>query len=113
MVRHATNEALTVLGGAPIERIVRIQADEEGVLHFDSNLLTRLREGDALELPDPLPTCESCWAEPAFAVAITLPPGREMTFRGAACAVGAEPQSTTRLVPVVSSLSGRTLHSVG
>jgi len=113
MVRHATNEALTVLGGARIERTLRIQGDKEGVLDLAPELLAGLGEGDALELPDPLPTCESCWAEPAFAVAITLPPGREMTFRGAACAVGAEPQSTTRLVPVVSSLSGRTLHSVG
>jgi hypothetical protein len=111
MVRHATNEALTVLGGAPIERTLRIQADEEGVLHLDSDLLTRLREGDALGLPDPLPMCESCWAEPA--VAITLPLGGEMTFTGAACAVGAELQSTTRFVPVVSSLSSRTLQSAG
>jgi hypothetical protein len=112
MVRHATNEALMVLAGATIERIVWIQADGEGVLHFDSNLLIGLREGDALGLPDPLPVCESCWAEPAVAIAITSPPSEGLTFWGPACMLGPERQLPTRLVPVVSSLSGRTLHSV-
>jgi hypothetical protein len=107
MVRHATNEALTVLGGARIERTLRIQADEEGVLHLAPELLAGLREGDALELPDPLPTCESCWAEPA--VAIALCPGSEATFKGETCAAGRDLPPPTRFVPLISSSAGRTL----
>jgi hypothetical protein len=100
MVRHATNEALTVLAGTPIERIVQIQADEEGVLDLDSNLLTGLREGDGLGMPGPLPTCESCWTEAAVAVALW--PGDVLTFRGAACA-GEAQRAGARLVPLVAS----------
>jgi hypothetical protein len=100
MVRHATNEALTVLAGAPIERIVQIQADEEGVLHFDSNLLTGLYEGDGLGVPGPLLTCESCWAEVAVAVAFW--PGDVVAFQGAACAAEGR-RAGAWLVPLVAS----------
>jgi hypothetical protein len=100
MVRHATNEALTVLGGARIERTLWIQADEEGVLRLDSNLLIGLCEGDGLGVPGLLPTCESCWTEPAVAVALW--PGDVVAFKGAACAAEA-PRAGARLVPLVAS----------
>ena len=107
MVRHPTNEALTVLADAPIERTRRIHADEEGVLHLTPELLAGLQEGDALELPDPLPTCESCWAEPA--VAIALCPGRGATFKGATCTAGRDVPPGMSFVPIISSSAGRTL----
>jgi hypothetical protein len=100
MVRHATNEALTVLAGTPIERTVRIQADGEGVLDLDGAFLAGLREGDALGVPGLLPTCESCWAEPAVAVA--LGPGDVVTFQGAACTAAGQ-RAGARLVPLVAS----------
>jgi hypothetical protein len=100
MVRHATNEALTVLAGTPIERTVWIQADGEGVLDLDGPFLAGLREGDGLGVPGLLPTCESCWAEPA--VAVGLWPGQVVTFRGAGCAAEAR-RAGARLVPLVAS----------
>jgi hypothetical protein len=99
MVRHATNEALTVPAGARIERTLRVQADEEGVLDLDGAFLAGLRGGDALGVPGPLPTCESCWTEPTVAVALW--PGDVVAFRGAACAAEAR-QAGARLVPLVA-----------
>jgi hypothetical protein len=100
MVRHPANEALTVLAGARIERTLWIQADEEGVLRLDANLLTGLREGDGLGVPGLLPTCEACWTEPAVAVALW--PGDVVAFRGAACAAEGR-RAGARLVPLVAS----------
>jgi hypothetical protein len=60
-----------------------MRLDEDGVLQLEPAFLAGLREGDALGVPGPLPTCESCWTEPAAAVA--LGPGDTATFRGVAC----------------------------
>jgi hypothetical protein len=100
MVRHATNEALTVLAGARIERTLRIQADEEGVLDLDGLFLASLREGDALGVPGPLPTCEGCWTEVAAAAALDR--DEVAMFVGTACVAQAR-RATTRLVPIVPS----------
>jgi hypothetical protein len=100
MVRHAANEVLTALAGTRIERTLRIQADEAGVLELTPQLLAELREGDALELPDPLPTCEACWTEAAIAIAVH--PDGSVTFTGAACGSSAR-QVGALLVLLVSS----------
>jgi hypothetical protein len=94
MLRDATHEA-------PIRRIVRVQPDDEGVLHLDSQLMARIREGDALAVPGTLPTCESCWTEAAVAIAFF--PGEGPTFRGAACLTGGR-RVRGRLVPLISSV---------
>jgi hypothetical protein len=100
MVRHVTNEALTVLAGARIERTLPIQADEEGVVDLDGLFLASLREGDALGVPGPLPTCEGCWTEVAAAAA--LDHDEVAMFLGAACVAQAR-RTTTRLIPIVPS----------
>jgi hypothetical protein len=93
MLREATHEPLT-------NRTVLLQLDDDGVLHLHEEVLAGLREGDALGIPGPLPTCESCWTE--VAVAITLGPGQVATFKGAACASDRR-QAGVRLVPILSS----------
>ena len=70
------------------------------LLHLDEEVLAGLVEGDALGIPGPRPTCESCWAEAA--VAICLGPGQVATFTGAACASDPRP-ADVRLVPILSS----------
>ena len=92
MLRDATHEPL-------IKRTVLLQLDHEGVLHLHEALLAGLLEGDALGIPGPPPTCESCWTEAA--VAILLCPGDVATFRGAACATDHR-QADVRLVPIRS-----------
>jgi hypothetical protein len=92
MLRDATHEPLT-------NRTVTLQLDDEGVLHLHEALLAELSDGDALGIPGPLPTCETCWTEAA--VAIVLCPGDVARFRGAACvAEGRQPDG--RLVPIRS-----------
>jgi hypothetical protein len=93
MLRDATHEPL-------INRTVLLQLDDEGVLHLDEEILAGLSESDALGIPGPRPTCESCWAEAA--VAISLGPGQVATFTGAACASDHR-QADVRLVPILSS----------
>jgi len=93
MLRDATHEPL-------IRRTVLLQLDNEGVLRLDEEVLAGLCEGDALGIPGPPPTCESCWAEAA--VAISLGPGQMTTFTGAACASEHRP-ADIRLVPIRSS----------
>jgi hypothetical protein len=93
MLRDATHEPL-------INRTVLLQLDDEGVLHLHEEVLAGLREGDALGIPGPRPTCESCWTE--VAVAISLGPGQVATFKGAACATDHR-QAGVRLVPILSS----------
>jgi hypothetical protein len=93
MLRVATHEPL-------IKRTVMLQLDDEGVLHLHEEVLAGLIEGDALGIPGPLPTCETCWME--VAVAITLGPGHMATFKGAACATDHQ-QADVRLVPILSS----------
>jgi hypothetical protein len=93
MLRDATHEPL-------IKRTVMLQLDDEGVLHFDEVFLAGLLEGDALGIPGPLPTCESCWTEAA--VAIALGPGQAPRFKGAACATDHR-QADVRLVPILLS----------
>ena len=93
MLRDATHEPL-------INRTVLLQLDDEGVLHLREEILAGLCEGDALGIPDPPPTCETCWAEAA--VAISLGPGQVATFKGAACAT-AHQEAGVRLVPILSS----------
>jgi len=93
MLRDATHEPL-------INRMVMQQLDDEGVLHLhEEEVLAELREGDALGIPGPPPTCETCWTEAA--VAITLGPGQLATFTGAACATDHR-QADVRLVPIRS-----------
>jgi hypothetical protein len=84
----------------PIRRTVLLQLDDEGVLHLHEEILAGLCEGDALGIPGPRPTCETCWAEAA--VAISLGPGQVATFTGAACATKHRP-ADVRLVPIRSS----------
>jgi hypothetical protein len=93
MLRDATHEPL-------IKRTVLLQLDDEGVLHLDEEVLAGLCEGDALGIPGPRPTCETCWTEAA--VAISLGPGQVATFTGAACATKHR-QAGVRLVPILSS----------
>jgi hypothetical protein len=93
MLRDATHEPL-------INRTVLLQLDDEGVLDLHEEVLAGLVEGDALGIPGPLPTCETCWAEAA--VAIMLGPGQVASFRGAACASEHRP-ADVRLVPIRSS----------
>jgi hypothetical protein len=100
MVRHAT-EHLSVPAGVPRKRILPMRLDEEGVLHLEAACLARLREGDALGVSGPLPTCESCWTEPA--VAIVLGPGDNVTFRGISCTCAGHQRADERLVPLVAS----------
>lgn len=83
-----------------IKRTVMTQVDDEGVLYLDEEFLAGLLESDALGVPGPPPTCESCWSEAA--VAITLGPSYEATFVGAACATDHQ-QAEVRLVPILSS----------
>ena len=92
MLRDATHEPL-------INRTVMLQLDHEGVVHLHKEVLARLLEGDALGIPGPLPTCESCWAEAAMA--ITLCPGELARFMGAAC-VAEGRQGGAQLVPILS-----------
>ena len=92
MLRDATHEPL-------IKRTVMLQLDHQGVVHLHKELLARLLEGDALGIPGPPPTCETCWTEAA--VAITLGPGQLATFTGAACATDHR-QADVRLVPIRS-----------
>ena len=100
MARHTTEEAPVVPAGASITRTLLMQLDEEGVLRLDSAFLAALHEGDALGVPGPCPTCESCWTEAAIAIALL--PGNAATFMGAACASSAR-QAGARLVLLVSS----------
>jgi hypothetical protein len=100
MVRHAT-EPLSVPAGVPRKRIVPVRLDEEGVLQLEAAFLAGLREGDALGVPGPLPTCESCWTEPA--VAIVLGPGDNVTFWGISCTCAGHQRTGERLVPLVAS----------
>jgi hypothetical protein len=93
MLRDAAHEPL-------INRTVLLQLDDEGVLHLPEEVLAGLCEGDALGIPGPRPTCESCWAEAA--VAISLGPGQVATFTGAACASEQRP-ADVRLVPILLS----------
>jgi hypothetical protein len=93
MLRDATHEP-------PINRTVLLQPDDEGVLHLHEEVLAGLIEGDALGIPGPLPTCETCWTEAA--VAVSLGPGQVVTFMGAACATEHR-QAGVRLVPIRSS----------
>jgi hypothetical protein len=92
MLRDAAHEPLT-------NRTVLLQLDDEGVLHLHEEVLAGLIEGDALGIPGPLPTCETCWTEAA--VAIVLCPGEVATFRGAAC-VGQGRQAGAQLVAILS-----------
>jgi hypothetical protein len=92
MLRDATHEPL-------INRTVLLQLDDEGVLHLDEEILAGLCEGDALGIPGPPPTCETCWAEAA--VAISLGPAQMTTFKGAACASDHR-QADGWLVPILS-----------
>ena len=93
MLRDATHEPL-------INRTVMLPLDHEGVLHLEEEVLAGLLEGDALGIPGPRPTCETCWMEAA--VAISLGPGRVAIFTGAACATDHR-QADVRLVPILSS----------
>jgi hypothetical protein len=92
MLRDATHEPLT-------NRTLLLQLDDEGVLHLHEEFLAGLLEGDALGIPGPLPTCETCWTEAA--VAIVLCPGEVARFRGAAC-VAEGRHADGRLVPILS-----------
>ena len=92
MLRDAAHEPLT-------NRTVLLQLDDEGVLHLHEEVLAGLIEGDALGIPGPLPTCETCWTEAA--VAIVLCPGDVATFRGAAC-VAEGRRAGAQLVPILS-----------
>ena len=66
MLRDATHEPL-------IKRMVMLQLDDEGVLHLhEEEVLAGLREGDALGIPGPPPTCETCWTEAAVAITLFL-----------------------------------------
>jgi hypothetical protein len=96
MLRDATHEP-------PITRTVMVHLDSEGVLLLDEQVVAGLREGDALAVPDPLPTCESCWSGPA--VAIALAPRQPATFEGAACAADRR-QAGVRLVPLLHRPNG-------
>jgi hypothetical protein len=93
MLRDATHEPL-------INRTVLLQLDDEGVLRLDEEVLAGLCEGDALGIPGPPPTCETCWTEAA--IAISLGPGQMTTFTGATCATEHR-QPDGRLVPILSS----------
>jgi hypothetical protein len=93
MLRDATHEPL-------ITRTVLLQLDDEGVLHLPEEVLAGLIEGDALAIPGPRPTCETCWAEAA--VAVSIGPGQVAAFTGAACASEHRP-ADVRLVPIRSS----------
>jgi hypothetical protein len=99
MVRHPT-ERLSDPVSITRKRIVPAQLDEDGVLHLEAAFLAGLRDGDALGMPHPLPTCESCWAEPAAAVA--LGPCDTAMFRGAAC-ISTRQALGVRLVALVPS----------
>jgi hypothetical protein len=92
MLRDATHEPL-------IKRTVMLQLDDDGVLHLQEEFLAGLIEGDALGIPGPLPTCETCWTEAA--VAVVLCPGEVATFRGAAC-VAEVRQAGAQVVPILS-----------
>ena len=92
MLRDATHEPL-------IKRTVMLQLDDEGVLQLDEEHLGGLLQGDALAIPGPRPTCESCWAETAMA--IVLCPGVVARFMGAVC-VGEDRQAGAQLVPILS-----------
>jgi hypothetical protein len=93
MLRDATHEPL-------INRTLLLQLDDDGVLHLHEEFLAGLLEGEALGIPGPPPTCETCWTEAA--VAITLGPGQVATFTGAACATNHR-EAGVRLVPILSS----------
>jgi hypothetical protein len=92
MLRDATHEPL-------IKRTVMLHLDHEGVLHLEEEFLAGLLEGDALGIPGPRLTCESCWAEAA--VAIVLCPGEVARFRGATCVAEGRPAGA-QLVPILS-----------
>ena len=93
MLRDATHEPL-------IKRMVMLQLDDEGVLHLhEEEVLAGLLEGDALGIPGPPPTCETCWTEAA--VAIVLCPGEVARFRGATCVAEGRPAGA-QLVPILS-----------
>ena len=93
MLRDAAHEPL-------INRTVMLQLDHEGVVHLHKEVLAGLLEGDALGIPGPPPTCETCWAEDA--VAISLGAGQVATFTGAACATDHR-QAGVWLVPILLS----------
>jgi hypothetical protein len=93
MLRDATHEPLT-------NRTLLLQLDDEGVFQLHEEVLAGLCEGDALAIPGPPPTCETCWAEAA--VAISLGPGQVATFTGATCA-SEHRQADVRLVPILWS----------
>ena len=92
MLRDATHEPL-------IKRTVMLHLDHEGVLHLEEEFLAGLLEGDALGIPGPRPTCETCWTEAA--VAIVLCPGEVARFRGATCVAEGRPAGA-QLVPILS-----------
>jgi hypothetical protein len=93
MLRDATHEPL-------INRTVLLQLDDDGVLDLPEKVLAGLCEGDALGIPGPRPTCETCWTEAA--VAISLGPDQVATFTGAACVSEHRP-ADVRLVPILWS----------
>jgi hypothetical protein len=93
MLRDAAHEPL-------INRTVLLQLDDDGVLDLHEEVLAGLCEGDALGIPGPRPTCETCWTEAA--VAISLGPDQVATFMGATCASEHRPAGV-RLVPILSS----------
>jgi hypothetical protein len=92
MLRDATHQPL-------INRTVLLQLDDDGVLYLHEEVLAGLRDGDALGIPGPLPTCEACWTEAA--VALVLCPGEVARFRGATC-VAEGRQAGAQLVPILS-----------
>ena len=92
MLRDATHEPL-------IKRTVMLHLDHEGVLHLQEEVLAGLLEGDALGIPGPRPTCETCWTEAA--VAIVLDPGEVARLMGATCIAEGRPAGA-QLVPILS-----------
>jgi hypothetical protein len=92
MLRDATH-------GPLIKRTIMLHLDHEGVLHLEEEFLAGLLEGDALGIPGPRPTCESCWAESAMA--IVLCPGEVARLRGTACVTQGR-QGGAQLVPILS-----------
>ena len=101
MASRATEPLPVGSADASITRILPVQLDEEGVLRLDSACLAGLHDGEALGVPGPCPTCESCWTEAAIAIALL--PGNAATFTGAACATSSTRQAGARLVPLVAS----------
>jgi hypothetical protein len=99
IVRHPT-EHLSATAGVLVKRVLPTQLDKDGVLQLEAAFLAGLQKGDALGVPGRLPTCESCWTEPAVAAALGA--GDAVTFRGLAC-IGARQGASVRLVALVPS----------